>query len=91
MFPAAGALTDACLQLAATCGGPVAALPCCFTGTAAGAPQALRRVLGVGLAADVDRAYRLEAAGYTTDFAAIPCCVTPVNRALVAVPRRREA
>ena len=84
---ACGALTDACLGVAAAAGGPVAALPCCFTGTAAGAPAALRRSLGVSLAADVARVYRLEAAGYTADFAAVPRAVTPMNRALVAVPR----
>lgn len=84
---ACGALSDACLGVAAAAHGPVAALPCCFTGTAAGAPTALRRALGVSLAADVARVYRLEAAGFTADFVAVPAAATAMNRGIVAVPR----
>jgi hypothetical protein len=88
---ACGALTDVCLGVAAAAQGPVAVLPCCFTGTAAGAPTALRRALGVSLAADVARVYRLEAAGFTADFVAVPAAATPMNRGIIAVPRRQSA
>ncbi len=52
---ACGALTDACLDVAVALRAPVAAMACCYTGTAAGAPLGARRALGVGLAADIDR------------------------------------
>ena len=87
---ACGALTDACFGIAAAARGPVAALPCCYTGTSAGAPTALRRALGVSLAADVARVYRLEAAGFSADCVAVPSRATPMNRGIVAVPRRQE-
>jgi hypothetical protein len=86
---ACGALTDACLGVAIRARGAVAALPCCYTGTAAGAPPALRRALGVSMAADVARVYRMEREGFTADFAAVPRAITPMNRALVAVPRQQ--
>ena len=88
---ACGALTDVCFGIAAAARGPVAALPCCYTGTSAGAPTALRRALGVSLAADVARVYRLEDAGFTADFVAVPSRATPMNRGIVAVPRREGA
>jgi hypothetical protein len=86
---ACGALTDACLGVAIRARGAVAALPCCYTGTAAGVPPALRRALGVSMAADVARVYRMEREGFTADFAALPRAITPMNRALVAVPRQQ--
>ena len=88
---ACGSLTDTCLSIATRAHGPVAVLPCCFTGTARDAPAGLRRVLGVSMAADVHRAYCLESDGYSVDFSAIPACVTPLNRVLVAVRRREES
>jgi hypothetical protein len=88
---ACGALTDACIGVAIAAAGPLAALPCCYTGAAAGAPRGAQRVLGGALAADVARMYRLEREGFTCDFAALPRAVTPMNRALVAVPRRAAA
>jgi hypothetical protein len=84
---ACGRATDRCLAIAAAAGGPVAAMPCCYTGCGQAAPYGVRRMLGKGAAADVDRAYALERAGYAVDFAAIPRTVTPMNRILVAVPR----
>ena len=36
----------------------MAAMPCCYTGAANEAPYGLRRLLGVGMAADVERVYR---------------------------------
>jgi hypothetical protein len=84
---ACGRATDRCLAIAAAAGGPVAAMPCCYTGCGQEAPYGVRRMLGKGAAADVDRAYAMERAGYAVDFAAIPRAVTPMNRILVAVPR----
>ena len=87
---ACGTLTDTCLALAsaADCDA-MAALPCCFTGTAASVPYGVRRLLGVSAAADVRRAFVLEDGGrYAVDFSAVPLAVTPVNRILVAVKRR---
>jgi hypothetical protein len=88
---ACGRATDRCLSIAAAAGGPVAAMPCCYTGCGQAAPYGVRRMLGKGAAADVDRAYALERAGYAVDFAAIPRAVTPMNRILVAVPRASAA
>ncbi len=83
---ACGALTDAVLRLASARGALCAVMPCCYTGTAAGAPPGVRRALGVAAAADVDRSYRLQAQGYSVDWAAIPKRITPMNRILIAVP-----
>jgi len=86
---ACGPLTDVCLHVAAHAQGSLALLPCCYTGTAAGTPPALRRALGVGWAADVGRVYSLERLGYTCDFACLPREITPMNRALIAVRRTK--
>ena len=90
---ACGTLTDTCLALAAAADvDAMAALPCCFTGTAASVPYGVRRLLGVSAAADVRRAFYLEDGGrYAVDFASVPLAVTPVNRILVAVKRRGGA
>ena len=88
---ACGRATDRCLAIAAAAGGPVAAMPCCYTGCGQEEPYGVRRMLGKGAAADVGRAYALERAGYAVDFAAIPRAVTPMNRILVAVPRAAPA
>ncbi|GMI25231.1 hypothetical protein TeGR_g8480 [Tetraparma gracilis] len=85
---ACGSLTDAALAFAADVSASTAAvMPCCYTGTAAGAPAGARRMLGVGLAADLERAYRMEARGFRTDFSAIAEEITPMNRILVAERR----
>ena len=85
---ACGSLTDACLDAAVACSGPIAALPCCYTGTAATMPLAVRRLLGVSAAADVGRAQKLDAAGYVMEFGSIPRRISPMNRLLIATPRR---
>lgn len=84
---ACGALTDECLRMAVGLGAPMALLPCCYTGTAAGAPRAARRLLGDAAAADCERARALEAAGYEVAFDALPRSITALNRVLVATPR----
>ena len=80
-------MTDLVLDVAVGLRAPLAAMPCCYTGTAAGAPMGVRRVLGVSMAADVHRMYRLVGQGYHADFAAIPRDITPMNRILVAEPK----
>lgn len=60
--------------------------PCCYSGTAKGSPFGVRRAMGVGLAADVDRSYRLAAAGYHVDWSGIPRVVTPMNRIVLGEP-----
>ena len=58
-------------------------MPCCYTGTAKRAPYGLRRALGVGWAADVERCYRLEGEGYRVDLSSVPGDITPMNRILI--------
>ena len=69
----------------------IAIMPCCYAHAEAAeaAPQALRKGLGVALAADVQRTYVLEAAGFEVSWRHIPSTITPMNRVLVA--RRRCA
>jgi hypothetical protein len=82
---ACGSLTDAALSFASSIPATtIAAMPCCYTGTAKSAPPGIRRALGVGWAADIDRSYRLESSGYRVDFASIPSQVTPMNRIIIA-------
>jgi hypothetical protein len=88
---ACGARTDQCLEVALTRGADVAAMPCCHVEPLS-APRALRDSLGVVLASDIDRTYRLQAAGYTVRWREIPAAITPMNRILLGsapVPRTR--
>ena len=62
----------------------IALMPCCYSQTAADAPEALRRALGVPLASDVHRTYRLEKLGYTVRWSAVPLSITPMNRIIIA-------
>ena len=62
----------------------LALMPCCYSTTAADAPEALRLALGIPLAADVHRTYTLEGLGYTVKWAAIPTSISPMNRVIVA-------
>lgn len=66
----------------------IGVMPCCYAHVAEDAPRALRRSLGVALAADVHRTYTLEGLGYDVKWRAIPSSITPLNRLLLA--RRRE-
>ena len=79
---ACGDATDRCLDVALACRGHVAVMPCCYRETG-GAPAALHSALGAGIATDVHRTYRLEAAGYAVQWTAIPVEITPMNRSLV--------
>lgn len=85
-------LTDEIIRAASEAGvETLAAMPCCYGHSAAAqrAPLALRRSLGVRLAADIDRTYTLEAAGFEVSWRHVPAAITPMNRVLVA--RRRRA
>lgn len=88
---ACGLRTDEALDLAVGLGGPVAVMPCCRPHGRSPAPGALQRALGGDLAFDVDRTYRLERAGYHVRWTEVPEAITPMNRVLVARPRREAA
>ena len=64
----------------------IVCMPCCYAHAEAAeaAPVAVRQGLGVALAADVQRTYTLQAAGYTVNWKHIPLAITPMNRVLVA-------
>ena len=79
---ACGPRTDECLSVALACGGHVAVMPCCYRNKGE-APDALYDALGGGLAADIHRTYRLEAAGYHVRWSHIPEVITPMNRVLI--------
>ena len=80
-----GTLTDRIIDAAAEADArSIALMPCCYSQTAADAPEALRRALGVPLASDVHRTYRLEKLGYTVRWSAVPLSITPMNRIIIA-------
>lgn len=83
---ACGSRTDVCLNLALRQRAPIVVVPCCYSGTGQTEPPALRKSLGVALAADIGRTYRLQAAGYRVEWDTIPAAVTPMNRVLLAFP-----
>ncbi len=86
---ACGSLTDEVLQYAMNVqAASLAVMPCCYTGTDSGVPYGVRRMLGVGMSADVRRCFELKEYGYHTDLAAIPRAVTAMNRIIVAERRR---
>jgi len=76
--------TDRCIDLAIELGGAIAAMPCCYQNTGRDGPIGIRSALGGQLATDIDRSYRLHAAGYRVDWAWVPPTLTPMNRILVA-------
>lgn len=85
---ACGVLSDLCIDVAIKSGGPIAILPCCYPRSACEAPLALQTQFGMKSAFDIDRTYRLEAAGYQVRWASIPREITPMNRILYG--RRRQ-
>jgi hypothetical protein len=101
LMPAGGAvvcvhgcksLTDVLIEVAMEASvESIACMPCCYGHSAAAerAPSALRKHMGVALAADVHRTYRLEGGGYDVNWRHIPSAITPMNRILTA--RRRQA
>ena len=80
-----GALTDAVLEAAlAAEATSLAVMPCCYGGLARDAPRALRRSLGVALAADIERTAYLEERDYRVEWRALPRVITPLNRIIIA-------
>ncbi|NCG20668.1 MAG: hypothetical protein GWP91_16790 [Rhodobacterales bacterium] len=80
---ACGDRTDRCLDVARSTGGHLAVMPCCYHKRVKG-PDALFQALGEGLATDIHRTYRLEAAGYRVRWSRIPEVITPMNRVIIA-------
>ena len=84
---ACGSRTDRCIDLAIELETPVALMPCCHSSVSYGArPRAFDESLGIRLAIDVDRTYRLRNNGYDVDWKAIPKVVTPMNRIIIGKP-----
>ena len=88
---ACGVLSDLCIEIAIGSGGPLAILPCCYPKSACEAPQSIVSALGLTMAFDVDRTYRLEAAGYLVRWTSIPAAITPMNRIICARKKVAEA
>jgi len=86
---ACGGLTDRVLALAVRAAARVAVLPCCHESR--GASPLLEGWMDAALAVDVERAQRLERAGYEVWTQRIPPDITPKNRLLVGAPRPRSA
>ena len=82
---ACGARTDRVLEVAMRVEGNVAVMPCCYHRTADRAPRSIRKALSADLATDIDRTYRLEAAGFRVDWSAVPSAITPCHRIVVGV------
>ena len=65
----------------------IAAMPCCYTGTAKGSPYGIKRALGVAWAADIRRTQFLDSNQYHVDYSTIPIEITPLNRIILAEER----
>lgn len=87
---ACGTLSDLCIEIAIKSGGAVAILPCCYPKAKCNAPLSLQTEFGLEKAFDIDRTYRLEAAGYQVRWAEIPIEITPMNRVLYASRRKNQ-
>ncbi|HCH66391.1 MAG: hypothetical protein CL927_04680 [Deltaproteobacteria bacterium] len=88
---ACGTATDAVLDQAISGRHPVAVLPCCHPKRTLPGPPTLGAALGVGLATDVHRTYRLHEAGYATRWSSLPSPITPMNRVIVGWPTPDKA
>lgn len=81
---ACGSATDAVIDVALRGQHPVALLPCCHQKRNLPGPPTLGGALGISLATDIHRTYRLDAAGYRTRWTALPESITPMNRVITA-------
>ncbi|WP_417747282.1 hypothetical protein [Rosistilla oblonga] len=84
---ACGAKTDQCIAHAISLRGTVALLPCCRQHRLHPAPECLKNVLGADVAIDVDRTYRMHAAGYRVRWDYISPSITEMNRVLIGRPQ----
>ena len=82
---ACGGRTDACLDVALAKGRNVAVMPCCHAKSPYQGPETLRLKLGIDLATDIDRTYRLRSAGYDVVWTSIPEEITAKPRVIVGV------
>lgn len=80
---ACGVLSDMCIDIAIKSDGAIALLPCCYPRSGCRAPQAVQTAVGLKMAYDIDRTYRLESAGYLVRWSLIPEEITPMNRILI--------
>ncbi|GAB5402716.1 MAG: hypothetical protein Aurels2KO_09470 [Aureliella sp.] len=87
---ACGAKTDKCIEHAISLNSPIALLPCCRRHRSHESPECLKNVLGADVAIDVDRTYRLHAAGYRIRWDKIPPLITEMNRVLIGQPDRQK-
>ena len=78
-----GALTDQAIDLGLSTGGPIAVMPCCCHPRHPDAPDVIFRELGIKDGVDVDRTYRMNAAGYRVLWRYIPEDIAPMNRILI--------
>lgn len=83
---ACGDRTDKCIEHAISLGSPIALLPCCRRHRQHSSPECLKTVLGADVAIDVDRTYRLHAAGYRVRWDRISPLITQMNRVLIGIP-----
>ena len=85
---ACGARTDQCIDHAISLNSTVALLPCCRRHRLHPSPECLKNVLGADIAIDVDRTYRLHAAGYHVRWDYISPRITEMNRVLIGRPNQ---
>ena len=84
---ACGSRTDYCLELAIAHRAPIAVMPCCHALCDYGdRPVVFDESIGRSLAMDIDRTYQLRRAGFDVLWKAIPLCITPMNRIILAQP-----
>lgn len=83
---ACGTRTDQCIEHAIALNSTVALLPCCRRHRLHPSPECLKNVLGADIAIDVDRTYRLHAAGYHVRWDHISPQITEMNRVLIGKP-----
>lgn len=83
---ACGARTDQCIDHAIAFRSPIALLPCCRRHRLHPSPDCLKNVLGADVAIDVDRTYRLHAAGFHVRWDHISRSITEMNRVLLGRP-----
>lgn len=80
---ACGDRTDKCIGHAISLCSSIALLPCCRRHRLHPSPECLKNFLGADIAIDVDRTYRLHAAGYRVRWDQISPSITEMNRVLV--------
>jgi hypothetical protein len=94
---ACGNATDLCIQAGVKLGSTLVLMPCCYQPPPplAGGfalPSTIEFELGIDLACDIHRTYRLQAMhGYAVDWAAIPKAITPKNRLVIGTPGKGDS